>query len=256
MSDPTTAIFSVLTPKLERGTAVAIREDLLVTCHHVVKDAKEVALFSHHPVFEGETDLKKRKAKGKVLATDEKLDLAILRSSSGRLPFLELEDGEVLDDSVPLRVWAWPGWNAWWEDPKKGIKDLSSALTPTPYAAVMTDSWTEDNVLRFSFAGHIEGGMSGGPVVSSLNNKIIGVITADWKVDPELIVASSYLDPDSCFDGEDEESQRWLERKRAAVLAQLNLGMGIAIGLKGLKTFLDSKPHKPTSPPVRGRINQ
>ena len=28
MSDPATAIFSVLTSKLERGTAVAIREDL------------------------------------------------------------------------------------------------------------------------------------------------------------------------------------------------------------------------------------
>ena len=244
MSDPTTAIFSVLTPKLERGTAVAIREDLLVTCHHVVKDAKEVALFSHHPVFEGEADLKKRKAKGKVLATDEKLDLAILRSSSGRLPFLELEDGEVLDDSVPLRVWSWPGWNAWWEDPKKGIKDLSSTLTPTPYAAVMTDSWTEEenNTLQFSFAGRIEGGMSGGPVVSSLNNKIIGVITADWNIDPESIVDSSYLGPDSCFD---EEGQRWFERigekQRAAVIAQLALGMGIALSVKELKVFLDTK---------------
>ena len=33
---------------------------------HVVKDAKEVTLFSHHPVFEGETDLKKKeKPRGK-----------------------------------------------------------------------------------------------------------------------------------------------------------------------------------------------
>ena len=36
-------------------------------------------------------------------------------------------------------------------------------------------SWTEEknNTLRFNFAGHIEGGMSGGPVVSALNNKIL-----------------------------------------------------------------------------------
>ena len=175
--------------------------------------------------------------------------------------FFNSKTGEVLDDSMPLRIWSWPGWNAWWEaweDREKGIQAItSSTLSPTPYAAVMT-SWTEEknNTLRFNFAGHIEGGMSGGPVVSALNNKILGIIIREWNEDPEVILASSYLDPDSCFDGEDEESQRWLERKRAAVLAQLNLGMGIAIGLKGLKTFLDSKPHKPTSPPVRGRINQ
>ena len=114
-----------------------------------------------------------------VIRTDENLDLALLRSSS-RLPFLQLEDREVLDDSMPLRIWSWPGWNAWWEaweDREKGIQAItSSTLSPTPYAAVMTDSWTEEknNILRFSFAGHIEGGMSGGPVISSLNNTIVG----------------------------------------------------------------------------------
>ena len=60
MSDPATAIFSVLTSKIARGTAVAISEDLLVTCEHVVEDAKEVTLFSHHPVLEGQ-----KRAKGK-----------------------------------------------------------------------------------------------------------------------------------------------------------------------------------------------
>ncbi len=242
IADPTRAVFSIF----GKGTAVAISENLLITCEHVVRDTKEVGLVSHRPIFEGKTDLKKRGTKGKVIATDEKLDLALLRSSSGRLPFLELEDGEVLDDSVPLRVWSWPGWNAWLEDPKK---DLSSALTPTPYAAVMTDSWTEDTpgislfgVSCFSFAGRIEGGMSGGPVVSALNNKIVGIITADWNVDPEAILAASYLAAESCLD---EESKRRFERVgkklRAAVIAQLDLGMGIAISLKELKAFLDSK---------------
>ena len=245
LDDPQKSIFSVLVGLLGRGTAVAISEDLLITCQHVVKDAKEVALFSPHPIFEGETVVKKRKATGKVIGTDEKLDLALLRSSN-RLPFsLELEDKEDLDDSMPLRVWSWPGWNAWREAFDKGIVQdpSSSTFTPVPRAAVITNFWTEEenNTQQFSFAGRIEGGMSGGPVVSVLNNKITGIVTAEWGVDAESILASSYLDPDSCFDGEDEESQRWLERKRAAVIAQLDLGMGIAIGLKGLKTFLDSK---------------
>ena len=116
MSDPATAIFSVLTSKLERGTAVAIREDLLVTCHHVVRDAKEVDLCSHHPVFEGADFCEKKTGKGRVIATDKSLDLALLRSNS-RLPFLELKERE-------LRIWSWPGWKAWWEaweDREKGI---------------------------------------------------------------------------------------------------------------------------------------
>ena len=134
MSNPATAIFSVLDPRLDldsgtftfemgRGTAVAIHEDILVTCHHVVGDAKEVILFSHHPVFKG-----KKRAKGKVIRTDKNLDRALLRINS-RLPFIELEEREDIDDSMPLRIWSWPGWNAWWEawkDREKGIQAITS----------------------------------------------------------------------------------------------------------------------------------
>jgi hypothetical protein len=145
MSDPSRSIFSVWnlesrsTDDQGRGTAAAISEDLLVTCEHVVRDAKEVTLLSHHPLFEG-----KKGTKGKVIGTDETLDLALLHSSS-RLPPLKLEDKEDLDDSTPLRIWSWPGWNAWWKavlDQKEIQVNASSTLTPTPRAAVMT-SWTE-----------------------------------------------------------------------------------------------------------------
>ncbi len=241
------SIFSVWAKSindLNQGTAVAISENLLITCQHVVTDAKEVALFSHHPIFEGETVLEKKRAKGKVIRTDEKLDLALLRSSS-RLPPLELEDKEDLDDSMPLRIWSWPGWNAWLEDPKKGIKDVSSALTPTPHAAVMTDSWTEEenNTLRFSFAGRIEGGMSGGPVVSALTSKIVGVITSSWNACPQEVAETWFLGehPDNLSA---QELQSRLEPRAPivkAIRAQLDLGMGIAISLKELKAFLDSK---------------
>ena len=108
MSDPATAIFSLTgrDSKSRIGTAVAISEDLLVTCEHVVKDAKEVTLLSHHPVFEGADFCEKKTGKGRVIA--KKLGLALLRSNS-RLPFLELKEREDLDDSMPLRIWSWPG---------------------------------------------------------------------------------------------------------------------------------------------------
>ena len=81
MSDPSRAIFSLTgrDSKSLIGTAVAISEDLLVTCEHVVKDAKEVTLLSHHPVFEGVEFREKKTGKGRVIATDKKLDLALLR---------------------------------------------------------------------------------------------------------------------------------------------------------------------------------
>ena len=100
----------------------------MVTCEHVVRDAvkdnKGVTLY-HYPAFEGETVSEgKKSAKGEIIATDKKLDLALLRSS-GRLPcFLKLEDKEKLDDSEPLRIWSWPGWTAW----EKAVVDVLDAI--------------------------------------------------------------------------------------------------------------------------------
>ena len=167
------------------------------------------------------------------------------------LPFLELEDRKILDGSMPLRIWSWPGWNAWEktvvntleqvleEGKKLGEKerqDLSmsaSTLTPDPHAAVMTASWTEDNPLSnligvslFSFAGHIEAGTSGGPVVSVLTNKIIGIVTEIHHSPKDL---------------REVTDTRYLDVPPRIIEAQLELGMGIALSVKELKVFLDTK---------------
>ena len=231
-ANPEKSIFWVLSPAKEMspGVAVAISENLLVTCRHVVQDAKEVGLISHHPVFEGEAT-----AKGKIIRTsdDEGLDLALLHSSC-RLPFLELEDGEILDDSVPLRVWSW-----------------SNLKNPSPHAAVRTGFWPfrpdstiEDNISRFTFAGHANEGMSGGPVVSALTNKIVGIILGGWKKDsipPREIGETWWLEtPPDTFSDEDRRSLLKVGRQQVEVItAQLELGMGIALSLKELKTFLE-----------------
>ena len=249
LPDCETAIFSVIgasEDEWERsslGTAVAIRSDLLITCYHVIKGADVVGLIGQNPVLEGKA------VRAEVAGIDENLDLALLRrapspvpDSTGRtpLPFLHLENRETLDDSTPVLVWSWPEGNF---------------SKPAHHAAVITASWTEgkNNTLQFNFAGRIEGGMSGGPVVSALNNKILGIITRDWNEDPEAILASSYLDPDSCMD--DEDAQRWvelgLEKRRAAVIAQLDLGMGIALSVKELKAFLESKAPEALYPSPR-----
>ena len=151
------------------------------------------------PFLKGRTFVRRRQAKGGSSQLIKNLTWPLL-GGSDRLPFLKLEDKEDLDDSTPLRVWSWPGWNKWEKVLAKPLEDaleemdpdwaklldeeaLRKAVEQRKELAVMTDSWTEDNPLDsligvslFSFAGHIEFGMSDGPVVSILTNKIIGVI--------------------------------------------------------------------------------
>ena len=223
------AVFSVR-PKSDitaRGTAAAIRSNLLITCHHVVTGTEEVILVSHNPVFEG----KKKVGKGEVVAIEENLDLALLRSRVHLPTSLQLEDGKTLDDSTPLLVWSWPGWNAF----EQGEVDPCTALDlhPAPHAAVMSESWTENRIPRFSFAGRIEGGMSGGAVVSALTGKIVGIVTSSWNIDPDEIV-DTWWQLYGCEAGHDPA-------KIKALRALLALGMGIALNSKEAGVFLDSK---------------
>lgn len=239
VEDCKTAVFSVR-PKSDimvRGTAVAIRSNLLITCHHVVADTEQVLLASHNPVFKGN-----RMGKGEVVRIDEDLDLALLRSSVHLPTHLQLESGEI-DDSMPLLVWAWPGWNAWAD----GEVDLSAAVFhPAPHAAVMTDSWTENNIPRFSFAGHIEDGMSGGAVVSALSGKIVGVVTSSWTAcspgAAREIAEAWFLGthPDNLSEQELQSQLEPRPRIVKAIEAQLSLGMGVALRPKEVRAFLDS----------------
>ena len=230
------AVFSVLLGNNDgRGTAVAIRPNLLITCHHVVKDCADKILLVNRN--------SKTVYKAEVVGGDENLDLALLRSRVHLPISLQLEDGETLDDSTPLLVWSWPGWNAL----EQGEADPSAVdFHPAPHAAVVTDSWTENNIARFSFAGHIEGGMSGGVVVSALSGKIVGVVAASWRAcspgAAQEIAETWHLDgpPDLLSD---QELQRRLEPRPAivkAIEAQLGLGMGIALSIKEVRAFLNS----------------
>ena len=78
----------------------------------------------------------------------------------------------------------------------------------------------------------------------ALNNKILGIITRDWNEDPEAIFSLIIPRPQQLY-GSMQDAQRWveldLEKRRAAVIAQLDLGMGIALSVKELKAFLESK---------------
>ena len=222
-----------------RGTAVAIRPNLLITCHHLVKDfADKIYLVNHNSKTYHEVD---------IAGIDENRDLTLLHRKYPLEPTLQFEDEEALDDSTPLLVWSWPGWNALEEE---GVDPSGIDFKPTPHAAVMTECWTENNISLFSFAGHIEAGMSGGAVVSALSRKIFGIAISSWiACSPEIareVVETWFLGihPDNL--GE-QELRSFLDPTAPiikAIRAQLVLGMGVALAVKEIRSFLDSDAPK------------
>ena len=236
------AVFTVADFQGARGTAVAIRSNLLITCHHVVKEfADKIYLANHNSVFEG-----KKLGGAEIVGFDERLDLALLRSGVHLPTSLQLEDGKTLDDSTPLLVWSWPGWNAWEEGENWKTMSFDPVLHPSHHAAVMTDSWTENNISQFSFGGHIEGGMSGGVVVSALSGKIVGIVTHYSRAcTPEtaLRIAAAWFLGERPHDLSYQELQERLEPRPTIVKhieAQLRLGIGIALHTKEVGIFLES----------------
>ena len=81
-------------------------------------------------------------------------------------------------------------------------------------------------------------------MVSALTNKIVGIILGGWKKDsipPREIGETWWLEtPPDTFSDEDRRSLLKVGRQQVEVItAQLELGMGIALSLKELKTFLE-----------------
>jgi len=217
-----------------RGTAFGVRPNLLVTCAHVVRGKSQIKILSPEQVFDGAFD-----TTANVLAVDEQRDLAILRVPHSNFPSLRLASNEELDDSTPLLIWTWPGWNEW--ETKPSARKLErSDLKPTPRAAVISGFWDakEDRASSFSFAGHVEGGMSGGPVVSALTGEVVGVVKRFWNLDPNEIAETWKLSIESLGIYPDMDGP-WPNAEEI-VVAQLSLGSGMASPARELQSLLDS----------------
>lgn len=231
------AIFSVLCIKRDgsqsgfyRGTAFGICSNLLVTCEHVVRDAMEVWILSGEQTLDG-----KKGIVSKVVAVDQQRDLALLRVTTIDIPFLKLSTIEQIDNAIPLLVWTWHGWHEW--DMKQ---DKGPNLRCVHRAAVMTDCWSsgKTGIQTFGFAGHVEDGMSGGPVVSALTGEIVGVTIACWPIDPDQVADAwqGVFGNLHNFSGNDGPAPDEVVR------AQLGLGIGIALPVYELRRFLEIFP--------------
>lgn len=236
------AIFLVLVFEGQKlrgtGTAWGIGPDLLVTCGHVVCNASTIMIVNEEPVFDGQ-----RFTRAEAVALDERRDLALLKVSTRGLHALVLSTSEQLDDATPLLVWTWPGSHELESKLKtatQGPPDLRCASR----AAVMTRWWPGKgrSVPLFSFAGHVEEGMSGGPVISALTGEVGGVVRACWPLDPCEIAENWRANVESR--GWYDFSGGWGPPPDEIVEAQLGLGIGIAVPTRELQQFVETFSRK------------
>lgn len=217
-----------------RGTAFAIRPDLLVSCEHVVRDHSAILIAGEESIFDG-----KNMTPAQVVMLDKRRDLALLKVPSAGVHPLQLSTSEQLDHAMPLLVWTWPGWIQL-ETGKVGGTDTRPDLRCVPRAAVMTRLWPGDEggVPLFSFAGRVEEGMSGGPIVSALTGDVIGVVTSCWPLDPSEIAENWRGNVEGL--GWYDFSGRLYPPPDEIVMAQLGLGMGIALPVQELGALVKS----------------
>ncbi len=218
-----------------RGTAFPIRPEVFVTCEHVIRDASQVLIVGEESIFNG-----KNMTTVQVVMLDRRRDIALLKLPSATVHPLELSTSEQLDDAVPLLVWTWPGWIQMETGKVRGT-DMKPDLRCVPRAAVMTRFWPSKvgGVPLFSFAGHVEEGMSGGPIVSALSGNVVGVVTKSWFLDPSEIAWNWRANVEHM--GWYDFSGGTYPPPDEIVESQLGLGMGIALPAQELNSLMNEE---------------
>ena len=239
LADIHRAVFSVLGVDdqggIHRGTAFTIGPDLLITCEHVIRGVTIFRIVSEEPIFDGRNN-----TRAEVVTRDDVRDLALLKGVIPAPQVLEISTAQKVDDATPLLVWTWPGWG------KRGsssVRPEESIMRSVQRAAVVTCWWPakERSVPSFSFAGHVEEGMSGGPIVSALTGEVVGVVTAAWNIDPTE-VAENWRDNVQGI-GRYTFSEFLGATPDQVVEAQLMLGMGMALPAQELRDFIETSLH-------------
>ncbi len=175
---------------------------------------------------------------------DKRRDLTLLKVPSASLHPLELFTSEQLDDATPLLVWTWPGRFELESRLKMGKAegtDMGPYLRCVPRAAVATRMWPakEGGVPLFSFAGHVEEGMSGGPIVSALSGNVVGVVTRAWFLDPSEIAWNWRTNVEHM--GWYDFSGGTYPPPDEIVESQLGLGMGFALPVQELNSLMSEE---------------
>lgn len=193
-------------------------------CGHVVNDASAIYAISEY------LNCNQRVVDVRLIASDLSRALALVQADSEVFRPLPLLRDRCPDVTKPLLIVTWPGWEAFLA--RRGTPDdlTKCALR----AAVVTEKWGPGDGLKcgqFSFAGRVEGGMSGGPVVSALTAEVVGIVTQSWDFDGFEIGETWYSFASGTLAKSDLPPADM-------VAAQIDLGTGMAVDVGELWDFL------------------
>jgi S1-C subfamily serine protease len=136
------------------GTAFVVNSSgYLLSCAHVVEDATKIEVRLGEATYEG-----------KVIALDEKHDVALLRISASGLPVLPLADSDAVQLAEEVRAVGFP---------LAGLLGSSLKVTRGSIAGIVSD----EDMKLLQVDGNINPGNSGGPLVQE-RGAVIGVVSA------------------------------------------------------------------------------
>ena len=182
--------------------------------------------------------------KARVGFVDTRNDVAFLEPDRPVPEALDLSPSGVVNDEEPLIVWDCPSW----QDPEISLPMRDAKLRRR--AAVLSRRWvTSQGTERIGLAGHVEPGMSGGPVVSTSTGLVVGLVTALWRVDPAYVVETWWDVAESQYADSAEEKEQYVE----SLKAHLSLGLGIAVPSKSLIALLGTWRDSPNRTPHQSR---
>ena len=140
----------------------------IVTCAHVVENARRVQVLLATPLqtnSPGQSWLKSRGkvVEGQILGLDRESDLAVVKISEKKLPFLQLADSDTLKQGQVVLAFGSP-------------LGLANSVTMGILSGIARQMKAEDSMVYLQTDTPINPGNSGGPLVDS-NSHIIGINT-------------------------------------------------------------------------------
>jgi S1-C subfamily serine protease len=164
------SVYLLVCPKTNsKGTAFLIKSGILVTDNHVVQGCQDKELEATSPMG--------KKVKFSKLVTDPDRDLALLRPSETLTGGLELGTDISPPGETPVKTWGFPL-----------IYNGPAPLLSIGYVAGYNDAGSGNRTVKHIVVnGAFNPGNSGGPLLASRDDKVVGVVVWKMRVLPQWV---------------------------------------------------------------------
>jgi S1-C subfamily serine protease len=219
-----------------KGTAFLLKSGTVVTNFHVVDGCTAEELWARSPMGQTVSFTK--------MATDDKRDLAILRTSESLVGGLELGSDAEPAPEAKVKTWGFP----------LNYEGFAPILS-MGYVAGYSPSLAGDRTVKHLVVnGAFNPGNSGGPLILDSNNEVVGIVVTKWNLfspDIEAFIRGLNNSPTMTIGGViqtlPDGTRRTLSNEQATALALQRfyevsqVMIGEAISVSELKAFLREK---------------